>query len=265
MKLNRKGYLAVEIILSSVIAMTIAFFLITLTMKLTDKNNDTYLDNILFTDKVLITKNIKELIENDISSSCGIDSIECGGNICTLYFKTSLGGEFGKDLKIENNQISYGNTRSTSNYDYVKEFNANLGSTELLYNGKKEAQEMIDDDILNFRTTLKTLYSDYDYGFNFSVINEKRGRNGKIYLDYYQNSSKLTSLDYRYNTCDPNFDWYIDISNDLNSVLNPIVNKIDCYSDVDKTIKYMGEIRNQGSILEFSSDIPLTLYCDVNK
>lgn len=256
MRLNKKGYLAVEIILSSVIAMTIAFFLISLTMKLTDKNNDTYMDNILFTDKMLITKNIKELIEKDIGSSCGIDNVSCDSNRCTILYKTSV-GEFEKELKVSSNKISYGPILSDSNnYEYYKEFNKSLSLGTLNY--------MSNSFIVSFSLSANTLYSSYDYGFNFSVINERSGNNGKIYVDYYQDNSKLDSLSYDYNTCDPNFDWYVDISNDLNVVSNPIINKVDCYSDLEKTNKYTGEIRAQGTILEFSSDIPLILYCDVN-
>ena len=62
LKLNRKGYLTIEIILASAIAFVIAFFLIDITMKLVDKTDNYYVDTVFMTDKALITKNIKELI-----------------------------------------------------------------------------------------------------------------------------------------------------------------------------------------------------------
>ena len=43
MKLNRKGYLTVEIILAYTIAFAIAFFLIEITVKLVSKTDDIYL------------------------------------------------------------------------------------------------------------------------------------------------------------------------------------------------------------------------------
>lgn len=58
MKLNNKGYLLVEIIVVSVLAMTIAYFLIDLTLNLKEKNDDIFVDTILTTDKVLITDQI---------------------------------------------------------------------------------------------------------------------------------------------------------------------------------------------------------------
>lgn len=58
MKLNRKGYMLVEMILASVIAMSIAYYLLNLTYKFKDKNEDIYNSTMLIADKILITKNI---------------------------------------------------------------------------------------------------------------------------------------------------------------------------------------------------------------
>ena len=58
MKLNRKGYMLVEMILASVIAMSIAYYLLNLTYKFKDKNEDIYNSTVLIADKILITKNI---------------------------------------------------------------------------------------------------------------------------------------------------------------------------------------------------------------
>ena len=43
MKLNNKGYMLVEIIVASVIALVMAYFLIDITIRLVNKNNDYYL------------------------------------------------------------------------------------------------------------------------------------------------------------------------------------------------------------------------------
>ena len=50
MKLNRKGYLTVEIILASTLAFAIAFFLIEITVKLVSKTDDIYRDIIITND-----------------------------------------------------------------------------------------------------------------------------------------------------------------------------------------------------------------------
>ena len=63
MKLNRKGYLTVEIILASTIAFAIAFFLIEITVKLVSKTDDIYRDTIITTDSSIVTRNIKKEIK----------------------------------------------------------------------------------------------------------------------------------------------------------------------------------------------------------
>ena len=89
LKLNRKGYLTIEIILASAIAFVIAFFLIDITMKLVDKTDNYYVDTVFMTDKVLITKNIKELIENDINDLGIITNVYCNNDnkYCNITFE----------------------------------------------------------------------------------------------------------------------------------------------------------------------------------
>ena len=76
MNLNRRGYLAVEVILASVVAVTIAIFLMEITVKLVNITDDTYVDTELLTDKALIIKNIKGLLEEDIKNNGGIKNIQ---------------------------------------------------------------------------------------------------------------------------------------------------------------------------------------------
>ena len=64
-KLNRRGYMTIEIILASVITFVIAFFLIDLTIKLVNTTDDAYADTVLTTDKALVIKNIKKYLEKD--------------------------------------------------------------------------------------------------------------------------------------------------------------------------------------------------------
>ena len=54
MKLNRKGYLTVEIILASAVAFAIAFFLMEITVKLVSKTDDVYHETVITYDLSLI-------------------------------------------------------------------------------------------------------------------------------------------------------------------------------------------------------------------
>lgn len=94
-KLNKKGYLAVEVILASVVAVSIAVFLIDLTVKMVNKTNDNYTNTLFLTDKALITNNLRKEIKQDIiqHSKSNINNIETVTLIddytCKLKFKNS--------------------------------------------------------------------------------------------------------------------------------------------------------------------------------
>lgn len=114
MKLNRRGYIAVEIILASIVSITIAVFLIDITIRLVNRTDNNYIDTIFVSDKALLTKNIKEEIENDISNKGVIDSISCSNSKCSINFKDGS-----KELSIEGNKVKYGS--------YTKEVDKRLG------------------------------------------------------------------------------------------------------------------------------------------
>ena len=66
MKLNKKGYMLVEIVLSSVLAMSIALYLLNLTYQFKNKNEDIYQSISYSSDKIAITKNIMNDLDNQI-------------------------------------------------------------------------------------------------------------------------------------------------------------------------------------------------------
>lgn len=106
-KLNKKGYLAVEVILASVVAVSIAVFLIDLTVKMVNKTNDNYTNTLFLTDKALITNNLRKEIKQDIIQNGNINNI---GEI----EKATLIDDYTCELKFKNsNVISNININST--------------------------------------------------------------------------------------------------------------------------------------------------------
>lgn len=85
MKLNRKGYLTVEIILASTIAFAIAFFLIEITVKLVSKTDDVYHETVIAYDDAIIINNIKEKIKDYIIETDGLALVECKNNECNIW------------------------------------------------------------------------------------------------------------------------------------------------------------------------------------
>ena len=82
-RLNRKGYLTIEIILGATIAFAIAFFLMEITTKMVSDTEDTYRDTEVTTDSALIISGIKDNIENNRD---GINKVKCTNNKCTISY-----------------------------------------------------------------------------------------------------------------------------------------------------------------------------------
>ena len=62
--MNNKGYLLVEIIVASVIAMSMMYFLLEITIKLKNINEDYYVETKLETDQILMIKAVMNDIFN---------------------------------------------------------------------------------------------------------------------------------------------------------------------------------------------------------
>lgn len=90
-KLNKKGYLAVEVILASVVAVSIAVFLIDLTVKMVNKTNDNYTNTLFLTDKALITNNLRKEIKQDMKNNSGLKSADIKNGSCYLEYNNDSG------------------------------------------------------------------------------------------------------------------------------------------------------------------------------
>lgn len=119
-KLNKKGYLAVEVILASVVAVSIAVFLIDLTVKMVNKTNDNYTNTLFLTDKALITNNLRKEIKKDIENIGPIQRAYSNGKYtCNLKF---TGGNT-SNITIGGNEITYQSDREKK---YSKTINKDI-------------------------------------------------------------------------------------------------------------------------------------------
>lgn len=121
-KLNKKGYLAVEVILASVVAVSIAVFLIDLTVKMVNKTNDNYTNTLFLTDKALITNNLRKEIKKDIEKEKNgpIQRADFNGKYtCNLKF---TGGNT-SNITIGGNEITYQSDREKK---YSKTINKDI-------------------------------------------------------------------------------------------------------------------------------------------
>lgn len=154
MKLNRKGYMTIEIILAAVITFVIAFFLIDITMKLSSNTDDAYSDTVLVTDKTLITKNIKENLEKDICTYGNIVSVNCTNNTCNI---TMTNGTRVK-LSVTGNKVEY-----IGSNNYTKEIDKSLSDIKLTSNNS--------NGYYNFKISGTNIFVDNNYDMNIFVYN----------------------------------------------------------------------------------------------
>lgn len=153
MKLNRRGYLTVEIIIASAMAVTIAIFLMEITINLVNVSDDAYVSTELLTDKALIMKNIKENLEEDIKNNGGIKSIQ---------------------------SISWPPTNGITSIGYVIDFckeNEGSGDDEInydrtlfIYDNQLVYKENSDDEYEFYRKNLNKKYLN-----NFSITSSSTG------------------------------------------------------------------------------------------
>ena len=176
MKLNNKGYLLVEIIVASVLAMTIAYFLIDLTLNLKEKNDDIFVDTILTTDKVLITDQIMRDI-NKYKLTRINQSVDTP-NIVDLTFS-----DITKRITIKNEDnkytFQYGQIDETGAYTegtFIKEFNSALDVADPIIttscyqdNQFVSCNNNHDKGILKINIDAYTLYSDINYGIAIEI------------------------------------------------------------------------------------------------
>ena len=181
-KLNNKGYLLVEIIVASVLAMTIAYFLIDLTLNLKEKNDDVFVDTILVTDKMLMTDTIQE----DIGRYRVTKLSQPSDNMLDITYQIN-GSDVIKRISIESIDdrylFKYGTIDASGNYDntvYQKEFNEALDVDRIILSNScyNEASDTYvacsssadnGNGIMTIKISAYTLYSDKDYGINISV------------------------------------------------------------------------------------------------
>ena len=164
-KLNRKGYMTVEIIIASVIAFSIAFFLIEITMKLVDVTDNEYADTNFMTDKALIMNNIRKNLKKDIAKYEKIDSIKCSGNYCEIYFDRSGGPTEARRIVIdnENSIIKYTDNMVNGTVIYSKTLDSGIKVNSLTGGNK--------GNYIYFQIKCTNIFSDEDYNINIVIYN----------------------------------------------------------------------------------------------
>lgn len=167
-KLNRRGYLTIEIILGSVIAFAIAFFLIEITAKMISNNNDTFRDTIITTDNALIISGVKEVVENNTD---GINNISCNdNNRCTITYKDGNTGTLEiADSTVDGSTVKIVKYEKNNVITYQKELDSSLSDIKLTSN--IENGEVTNKSNIYFKITGKNIFLDKEYNIIIPIDN----------------------------------------------------------------------------------------------
>ena len=109
-KLNNRGYVLIEIILASVIAFAIAYYMLDLTLKLKNKNDDLLAETLVKTDQAIIQNKLVQYMKEDRTNfSCdgiSIDGkvISYKGNLIDIINEYTVVGS--KACSISNNIVN---------------------------------------------------------------------------------------------------------------------------------------------------------------
>lgn len=108
-KLNNRGYVLVEIILASVIAFAIAYYMFDLTIKLKNKNDDLFVETLAMTDQAIIENKLMQyVLEEDRNFDC--DNVKIEDN--RVLYSTDIIDIVNKYTNIDSNLLicnNYGN------------------------------------------------------------------------------------------------------------------------------------------------------------
>ena len=270
MKLNRKGYLTVEIILASTIAFAIAFFLIEITVKLVSKTDDVYLESVIAYDDAIIINNIKEKIKDYIIETDGLNFVECKNNECNIwgervggateerylyYDSVSKDIRFSEGAEEEKDRVTL----------YSKKVDDSISEVEISSNINRNVKPS--DRIVFFNIKLKNIFTNNTYEMVIPInLVRQEEEIATIYLymsGKYGDMSTTISFDKKKSN-GYDVDLYANYDQLFESSQNPTL--MACYLDKEKKNVYnfnsLDTMRYQGYYLEITNGIPNTLYCE---
>lgn len=153
--------MTVEIIIASVIAFSIAFFLMEITMKLVDVTDNEYVSTNFMTDKALVMTNVKKYVKEYLdelkSNNDSIMHFECQQKECD--FESKEGSEIHLYIEKDNNLIF--KKEETILYSKTLDNGIKINS---LTGGNK-------GNYIYFQIKCTNIFSNEDYNINIVIYN----------------------------------------------------------------------------------------------
>lgn len=270
MKLNRKGYLTVEIILASAVAFAIAFFLMEITVKLVSKTDDVYHETVITYDDAIMINNIKDKIIDYIIETDGLALVNCESKGCNIlgnriggvteerwlyYDSVSKEIRFSEGAKKREDRVTL----------YSKKVDDSISEVEISSNINGNVKPS--DRIVFFNIKLKNIFTDNAYEMVIPinlVRQEEEVATIHLYMSgRYGDMSTTISFDKKKSN-GYDVDLYANYDQLFESSQNTTL--MACYLDKEKKNVYnfnsLDTMRYQGYYLEITNGIPNTLYCE---
>ena len=194
MKLNKKGYMLVEIIVSFVIAFSIAIYLLNLTIKFKDTNEEIYYSARYLKDKNLITMNIMEDLDRGI-----IKEIEHIPGSYEIKFKIYIDGletnEETRKLLMHNDEsgfsIEYGSLDESGNFNKTDEsyYKKTLEKSLMIDINNIKINTNSTENIFNIKIPINSMYTKEKY--DIIILGKSYG---EVYHEKKYNSEHIKNL-----------------------------------------------------------------------
>ena len=164
-RLNNRGYLIVELILASVLAMTVAYFLLNLVVKMSSKNQDLYVETALLTDKAIMTN----LVMEDVNKYTLV-GVSQSGNSVNFDFKDKDNNDIKKKLVVDTDDKSVTYSNEDGSNAIVKKLNSNIIKIDPQISADEGViNSGINDSLLRIKTVMNTMYSDTNFGLDITI------------------------------------------------------------------------------------------------
>lgn len=272
MKLNRKGYLTVEIILASAVAFAIAFFLMEITVKLVSKTDDVYHETVITYDDAIMINNIKDKIIDYIIETDGLALVECKNNECNIWGERVGGAteerwlyydSVSKEIRFSEG-AEEGKDRVTL---YAKKVDDSISEVEISSNINRNVKPS--DRIVFFNIKLKNIFTDNAYEMVIPINLKKKVKVEDIATIYLFMSGRRGEMSTTISFDKKQSNGYnVDLHANYDQLFESSQNTtlMACYLDKEKKNVYnfnsLGTMRYQGYYLEITNGIPNTLYCE---
>ena len=145
--------------------MTVAYFLLNLVVKMSNKNQDLYVETALLTDKAIMTN----LVMEDINKYTLV-GVSQSGNSVNFDFKDKDNNDIKKKLVVDTDDKSIMYSNEDGSNAIVKKLNSNIVKIDPQISADEGViNSGINDSLLRIKTVMNTMYSDTNFGLDITI------------------------------------------------------------------------------------------------